>query len=97
MQKTFTRCGEIFDRVTIVFAGGRTAPQARAVVQDALARAHGFRTFRWLTDNLAVAGGRFRVAIARRVVKALKRRLHFLIAAGLVRLFVAGRRVPVGA
>ena len=78
MPRTFEFDGELFDRVTIDFAGGRNAPQVRAFVHDVLIRAHGYRTARRLTKALAMAGGRFRVAIARRAVKALKRRLFFL-------------------
>ena len=93
MRRTFTVNGETFDRVTIDFAGGSRACQARAYAHDVLVRAHGFPTARHLTRALAVAGGRFRVAIARRKVKMLKRRLRLLVEAGLIRLFVAGQRV----
>jgi hypothetical protein len=60
-----------------------------------LHRAHGFGTAKRLTDELARRGGRFRVAIARRVVGRLKRRLKLLVEAGLIRLFVAGRLVEI--
>lgn len=93
MPRTFTRNGQSFDRVTIDFAGGPGACQARAFVHDVLIRAHGLRTARRLTKAVAVAGGRFRVAIARRAVKALKRRLRLLVELGLIELFVAGRRI----
>ena len=93
MPRTFERDGELFDRVTIDFAGGRNAPQARAFVHDVLIRAHGYRTARRLTKALAVAGGRFRTAIARRAVTALKRRLLLLVRTGVINLYVAGRRV----
>ena len=93
MPRTFQRDGEVFDRVTIDFAGGRNAPQVRAFVHDALIRAHGYRTASRLTKALAVAGGRFRVAIARRAVKALQRRLLLLVRTGSIDLYVAGRRV----
>jgi hypothetical protein len=55
----------------------------------------GIRTARRLTKAIAVAGGRFRVAIAQRAVKRLKRRL--LVELGLIELFVAGRRVGADA
>jgi len=90
---SFVYRGERFDRVTVQFKGGSSACQARAFVQDALHRTHGFRTATNLTDKLARKGGRFRVAIARRVVGRLRRRLKLLIEAGLIRLFVAGRLV----
>lgn len=93
IPRTFIQDGELFDRVTIEFTGGPRAPQARAVVHDVLSRAHGFRTTRRLTKALALAGGRFRVAIAHRAIKALKRRLLLLVEAGLIKLFVAGQRV----
>lgn len=93
MPKSFSYRGQWFERVTIVFAGGGGACQARSFVQDVLHRAHGFRTARNLTVELARRGGRFRVAIARRAVKKLCRRLTLLIEAGLIELFVAGRRV----
>lgn len=95
MPPTFVRRGERFDRVTVLFKGGPSACQARSFVQDALHRAHGFRTATNLTDKLARKGGRFRVAIARRIVGKLKRRLKLLIEAGLIRLFVAGHLVEV--
>jgi hypothetical protein len=93
MPPSFVYRGEKFDRVTVLFKGGPSACQARAFVQDVLHRAHGFRTATNLTNKLAQQGGRFRVAIARRVVRELKRRLKLLIEAGLIRLFVAGRLV----
>jgi len=94
MPRTFVRKGLSFDRVTIVFKKGAAASQARAFVADVLHRAHGFRTASRLTDVLARSGGRFRVAIAQQKVRALTRRLRLLIEAGLITLFVAGRRVP---
>ncbi|MER8817196.1 hypothetical protein NKJ36_25045 [Mesorhizobium sp. M0142] len=93
MPKMFIRSGELYYRVSIIFTGGRYAPQVRAFVHDVVIRAHGLRTARRLTKALAVKGGLFRVAIARRAVKALKRRLLLLIDAGLIKLFVGGRRV----
>lgn len=93
MPPSFFHQGERFYRVTIDFKGGASASQARAFVQDVLHRAHGFQTATDLTDRLARKGGRFRVAIARRAVKRLKRRLMLLVEAGLIRLFVAGRLV----
>jgi hypothetical protein len=93
MPPTFYQKGQWYDRVTVEFAGGLQACQARALVHDALIRAHGFPAARRLTKVLAVAGGRFRVAIARCKVKALVRRLRLLLKAGLIKLFVAGRRV----
>jgi hypothetical protein len=95
MPPTFFHRGERFDRVTILFKRGASACQARSFVQDVLHRAHGFKTAKRLTDELARGGGRFRVAIARRVVGRLKRRLKLLIEAGLIRLFVAGRLVEI--
>lgn len=96
MPTSFIRDGQLYGRVTIDFAGGWRAAPARALVQDVLSRAHGFRTARHLTKALAVAGGRFRVAIARRAVKALTRQLLILIEAGCIELYVAGRRVRAG-
>jgi hypothetical protein len=95
MPPSFIHRGERFDRVTILFKGGPSACQARAFVQDALHRAHGFRTATNLTDKLAKRGGRFRVAIARHAIGKLKRRLKLLIKAGMIRLFVAGQPVAV--
>ena len=96
MPKSFALRGETFVRVTILFEGGTSASQARSFVQDVLHRAHGFTTATGLTDALALRGGRFRVAIARRAARKLKRRLLPMIAAGLIRVFVAGEPVIAG-
>jgi hypothetical protein len=93
MPPAFERDGELFDRVTIDFAAGRNAAHAGTLVHDALIRAHGYRMARRFTKALAVAGGRFPVAIARRAVKALKRRLRLIDRTGLIDLYVAGRRM----
>ena len=95
MPRSFVHRGQWFDRVTIIFAGGPSACQARAFVQDVLHRTHGFRTAKHLTDKLARKGGRFCTAIARRVVTQLRRRLKLLVRSGLITLFVAGKRVEV--
>ena len=94
MPRSFYRNGQWFDRVTIDFIRGHNAPQTRAFVHDALIRTHGFRTARRLTKALAVAGGRFRVAIAQRAIKVLKRSLRLLVRTGWIDLYVAGQRVP---
>ena len=93
MLKSFFMRGELFYRVTIFFRGGGAASQARSFVQDVLHRAHGFATATGLTDSIARRGGRFRVPIARREVRKLKRRLQPMITAGLIRVFVAGEAV----
>lgn len=93
MPESFILRGELFDRVTILFRGGTSASQVRSYVQDVLHRAHGFVTATNLTDALARRGGRFRVPIARRAVKKLKRRLRPMIAAGMIHVFVAGASV----
>ena len=93
MARTFTRDGETFDRVTIDFVAPRRARQARALVHDALIRAHGFRTAARLTQVRIEKDGRFRVAIARKKIKALKFRLRPLLEGQVIDLFVAGRRV----
>lgn len=93
IPRSFLRNGKLFYRVTIDFVGGIGACQARALVHDVLIRAHGFRTARRLTDLLATVGGRFQTAIARSEIRALKERLGLLVNAGLIDLYVAGRRV----
>lgn len=93
MPRTFLRRGQAFDRVTIDFAGGAGAAQARAFVHDVLIRAHGFAMAHRLTKRLAVSGGRFRTAVAHRKIKALIRCLRLLIDNGLIKVFVAGKRV----
>lgn len=93
MARTFIRNGQIFDRVTIDFVAQKRAPQARAWVNDSLIRAHGYRTAARLTQARIKKDGRFRVAIARRKIKALKFRLRPLLESEMIDLFVAGRRV----
>ncbi|ESY96672.1 hypothetical protein X741_03455 [Mesorhizobium sp. LNHC229A00] len=93
IPRSFERNGEVFNRVTIDFLPGPHALQVRAWTHDALIHAHGYPTARLLTGTLARAGGRFRVAIAMRKTKALKRRLLPLVRAGLIALYVAGHRI----
>lgn len=93
MPRSFKRDGRIFDRVTIDFTDSSNAAQVRAFVHDVLICAHGYNTARRLTKRLAMSGGRFRVAIARYKVRALRKRLLPLIRGNMIALFVAGQRV----
>jgi len=93
IPRTFVRNGETFDRVTIDFVERKQARQARPVVHDALIRAHGFSTTTRLTQRRVETVGRFRVAIARKKIKALTSRLRPLLKDKIIKLFVAGRRL----
>ena len=93
MPRSFYRQTELFDRVTIVFVSRPQALSARAWVQDALIRAHGYGTAHGLTRFCVKQIGRFRTAVARAKIKALKRRLRLLVETGVIELFVRGKRV----
>lgn len=93
MPRSFYRQTTLFDRVTIVFASQPQALSARAWVQDALIRAHGYATAHGLTRFCVKQIGRFRTAVARTKTKALKRRLRLLVETGIIELFVRGKRV----
>lgn len=96
MPVSFYRKAMIFDRVTIVFRDPVQALSARAMIHDALIRAHGFSTAHGLTRYCVKNVGRFRAAIARAKIKALKRRLRLLVEAEIIDLFVRGKRVRFG-
>ena len=93
MPRSFYRKSTLFDRVTIVFLKTQQALSARALVHDALIRAHGFSTASGLTGYCVKRIGRFRTGVARGKIKALKRRLRLLVEAGVISLFVRGKRV----
>jgi hypothetical protein len=93
IPRSFYSNGRRFDRVSIVFVQSRFALQARALVHDALIRTHGFKTAHHLTCRLVEARRVFRVGVAHNKIGGLKRRLRLLIEAGIIKLFVAGRRV----
>ncbi|MES4993069.1 hypothetical protein ABVB70_22355 [Agrobacterium radiobacter] len=93
IPRTFYRNSTLFDRVTIVFLKSMQALSARSLVHDALIRAHGFATASGLTSFCVKRIGRFRTGIARGKIKALKRRLRLLVEAGIISLFVRGKRV----
>lgn len=93
IPKSFYRDNMLFYRVTVVFLRPLQALSARAWVHDALIRAHGYATAHGLTRSCVKRIGRFRTAVAREKVKALKRRLRLLVEAGIINLFVRGKRV----
>lgn len=93
IPRSFYSNGQRFDRVSIVFVQSQFALQARALVHDALIRAHGYKTAHHLTRRLVEARRMFRVGVAHNKIRALKRRLRLLVEAGIIKLFVAGRRV----
>lgn len=97
MPTSFYRNATLFDRVTIVFRKQGLALSARAMVHDALVRAHGFATAHGLTRYCVKRIGRFRTGIARGKIKALKRRLRLLVEAGIIDLYVRGKRVNFSA
>lgn len=53
MPRSFYRKATLFDRVTIVFLSQPQALSARAWVQDALIRAHGYATAHGLTRSVS--------------------------------------------
>lgn len=96
IQRSFFVNGERYDRLSIRFACGWRTEQVRAVVQDAIIRAHGFRAIRDLTDGRARSGQRFQVAIARRKISLIVKRLRELVLKRRILVWIAGSRLRLG-